>query len=107
MIVKCKTPVINNIQFPSRFLGDNTSNKYLDSNPKCCLCYQWKTFNGPRVCAKAKIWRLSLLLVCKIVLEVSEVKISLRMILFITFYLDICHILDDIHSGSLAVSLNV
>ena len=42
----CEPQIINNIQFPLRCLGDNKSDKYL--NPKCCLCYQWKTFNGVR-----------------------------------------------------------
>ena len=47
MIVKCRPQINNNnnIQFPSGCLGDNKSNKYL--NPKCCLCYQWKTFKPP------------------------------------------------------------
>ena len=29
MIAKCRPQIINNIQFPSRSLGDNKSNKYL------------------------------------------------------------------------------
>ena len=37
LVYQMSTPIINNIQFPSRCLGDNTSNKYF--NLKCCLCF--------------------------------------------------------------------